>query len=267
MERWLNINDIELQELDSIKDFENFYGKNRNGFCDFYLNGVELLLQGKMYLRDTDDYTSGFKDFNQAFRYLSYYHYSRISYTLKAAYILTSRSYLSEAGILVRNIYETFARLRFIELEKNMEYIYQVLVGFKKWNGKKFSISYYDIFERLSPGSYLTYQILCDITHGAMLANHFRFNYQIGKIYEDIGLLFKENESSFIANQLSMYLLGHLNFLIKVYPEIPLKMPNDYKIKYDKTINKLNALADEMRNGKNKEWFSKIEPIINSKNT
>ena len=262
MERWLNINDIELQELDSIEDFEKFYGKNRNGFSDFYLDGIELLLQGKMYLRDNDDYPAGFKNFNQAFRYLSYYHYSRISYTFKAAYILTSRSYLSEAGILVRSIYETFARLRFIELEKNIEYVYQVLVGFKKWKGKRFTVTYYDIFEKLSPGSYLTYQILCDITHGAMLANHFRMNYQDGKMYEDLGLFFKKNESSFITNQLSMYLFGHLNFMMKVYPEILSKMPDDYKTKYEKTMNKLNVLANEMKTGKNKDWFSKIEPII-----
>jgi hypothetical protein len=263
MERWLNLNDIELQEMESIESFENFYGKSQNGFSDFYLNGVELLLQGKMYLKDNDDVSSGFKDFNQAFRYLSYYHYSRVSFTFKAAYILTSRSYLSEAGILVRNIFETFARLRYIDIEKNIDQVYQVLTGFKKWNEKKFSISYHDIFERLSPGSYFTYQILCDNAHGAMLANKFRFKYQDGKIIDDLGIVFKDYESTFITNQLAVYLLGHLNFLLKVFPEISLKMPTTYKNKYNLTIKKLSQLSNELRNSKNQDWFSKMEPIIN----
>lgn len=262
MERWLNIDDISFQEEESLVEFEKFYGKNRNGFSDFFINGIELLLQGKMYLRDTDDYPSGFKNFNQALRFLSYYHYSRITFTFKAAYVLVARSYVSEAGILVRNILETFVRLKYIALEENIDYVYQVLVGFKKWNGKRFSVKYSDIFDKLSPGSYKTYQILCDIAHGAMLANHFRFKYDNNKINEDLGIQFKPYESSFITNQLSMYLLGHLRFLVKVFPEIISEMPEDYENRYKQTISKLELLADEMKNSNSEEWYLSIEPII-----
>ena len=52
--KWLKIDHIEEQELAIQKGTEDFFGKGRNGFCDYALSSIELMIHGALYLRDNE---------------------------------------------------------------------------------------------------------------------------------------------------------------------------------------------------------------------
>lgn len=265
-DNWLSVKHIEKQELATQKDTEGLFGKDRDGFCDYALDSIDLMIHG-LYLKDIDNFIDKdkvkFNDFNHALRTFSYYHYSRNIYTFKAAYNLLLQGYLTESAILLRHVVETFVRLRYIAKEKSIDLIWQSWAGHKGFEGKKFRIKYGTQFDKVAPGLYKYYRTLCDIAHGAMASHVLRTDLSEGKIDFDTGIVFRPRESTFVINQYTVYLLAHIEFMISVYPEIKNKMPEKYAEKYHETLTKLWRFMKEVSESeKNKEWYEAVQQLV-----
>ena len=68
-DKWLNNEILNEQENIAQIQSEDFWGKNKNGFCDQALNGIELLFQGTVYLSDRDELqnSSGWNNFSNSY--------------------------------------------------------------------------------------------------------------------------------------------------------------------------------------------------------
>lgn len=128
---WITINYISQQEDIVKKLTEKNWGKNRNGFCDIALNGIELLIQGIGYLREMDqlDDPEKWNNFNHALRTHAFYHFFRISYTFKAVYNLIHNGYYTESAILMRQIIETLVKLKYLALNLISTLLIRLMLG------------------------------------------------------------------------------------------------------------------------------------------
>lgn len=260
---WFTIRYIEEQESNVSDEFNSFFGKEKGGFCDFALDGCELILQAICHMTDMWKLNEkgDFKDFDNAFRCFSFYHYDRIFYTFKACYNVLESGYYTESSILLRSIVETFVRLKFIGKKKNTDLIMKALAS-----KERFPHNYKQQFDLVSPGYYEFYQLLCNMAHGGMASHMLKVtpNSETKEMIPDSGIIFKPLYATFITNQYIIYLLGHLNSLYYIFDEIPAKMPNEYKIKLTETIKWLNKCTEEYgKNEKNKIWLEKARGIIN----
>jgi hypothetical protein len=262
-DNWLSVKHIEDQELSTRTKTEDVFGKGRDGFCDYALDSIDLMIQG-LYLRDIDELIDKdkFNDFNNGLRTFSYYHYSRIIYTFKATYNLLLQGYCTESAFLLRHIIETFVRLRYIEKEKSIDLIWCAWAGHRGYKGKKFKITHEKQFDDVAKGLYKYYRTLCDMTHGAMASHSLRATPSESKIDFDTGIVFRPKELSFVMNQFTVYLLAHIEFMISVYPEIKNKMPERYAEKYHETLTKLRRFMKEVSESeKNSEWYKAVKQL------
>ena len=266
---WMTTEYLLKQEKIVRAETENFYGKNREGFCDFALDAVELMIQGTGYLKninvDSLNEKGEYKNFNDAIRVFSYFHYYRVTLTFLATYKLLLNGYYTEAAILLRSIVETFVKLKYLYSQKDIELITLAFAGHKGWNGKKFNISYENQFDKVAPGLYRFYRQLCDMAHGAISAILLKTDWKSSGLILDEGLLFKDLESSFIVNQYSAYLLAHIEFMSVVYPEIKDNQPDQYAAQYHKTLTILWSFMDQVSTKeKNKPWYDAVKNLIKS---
>lgn len=266
-DNWLSINHIEEQEIAVQLNTEEFFGKGRTGFCDYALNSIELMIHGVLYLRDNDEFIdknkNQYNDFKHALRLFSYFHYHRIIYTFKASYNLLLQGYYTESAYLMRHIVETFVRLRYIAKEESIDLVDLALAGHRGTKGKKFNITYEKQFDDIAPGLYKYYRILCDIAHGSMTSHVLKSDTSEGKINFDTGLVFRPEESTFILNQCSVYLLAHIEFMTWVFPEIKKKMSEGYAGKYHETLSILWKLMKSIsEREQNKEWYDAVQHLV-----
>jgi hypothetical protein len=144
----------------------------------------------------------------------------------------------------------------------------QAFAGRHKYKEKRFGVTYKQQFDTISPGYYMFYGLLCDMAHGAMASHILKItaDNESKRIIPDDGIVFKPQQASFIINQYTIYLLGHLNFLVYIFPEIKDKMPEFYKVKLDRTLSWLNNTIEEFsKNEKNRIWLESAKGIINIK--
>ena len=266
---WITTELIEKQERSIRSKFEQFFGRGRGGFCDWAFAGIELMLQGTGYLTDVDelDENGNFENFDQEIRFFSRLHYQRMSNVFKAAYNLVVSGYLAESATLVRNIIETFVRLKYLQKSKVENLTILALAGHYGFQGKKWNIEIKTMFDEIAPGLYRIYRSLCDIAHGAITSHMLKSEIysELGKIKYDAELEFKPEECTFITNQYSVYLLAHLVFMMTIFPEIEKKMPESYAIKYDETLSFLWKYMDEFskKEGK-KDWYNSMKNLVES---
>ena len=50
----MSVKYIEQQEQAIKLKTEDFFGKGRTGFCDYALDGIDLMIHGALYLMDND---------------------------------------------------------------------------------------------------------------------------------------------------------------------------------------------------------------------
>lgn len=264
-DKWLSIKQIEDQELITQRDTEEFFGKGRKGFCDYALNSIDLMVHGTLYLRDNDKFFEKDKwnDFKHALRTFSYFHYYRIIFTFKASYNLLLQGYLTESAILMRHIVETFVKLRYLAKKENIELIDLASAGYRGINGKKYNISYETQFSDIAPGLYPFYRILCDIAHGATTSHILKADISEGKLHLDTGIVFRPEDSTFVINQLSVYLLAHLEFMMWIFPEIKKNMSERYAEKYHENLSILWKLMKEIsERDRSKEWYEAVKHLV-----
>src|SRR3972149_6286192 len=103
--QWISCEHLNRQESETKAETESVLGKGRYGWCDFAIDGIDLLLQGIHHLRQVDDDTldeqGEYKDFTSAIRTIGYYRFYQISLTDKAIYNLTHQGYYTESAILL----------------------------------------------------------------------------------------------------------------------------------------------------------------------
>ncbi|MCK5594659.1 hypothetical protein KAI19_00600 [bacterium] len=265
-DNWLSVKHIEQQELATQIKTEDFFGKGKAGFCDYALDGIDLIIHG-LYLRDNDEFIDKdkvkYNGFKHALRTFSYYHFYRIIYTFKAAYNLLLQGYCTESAYLMRHIVETFVRLRYIAKEETIDLVDLAFAGHRGIKGKKFKIRYKEQFNDIAPGLYHYYQLLCDIAHGSIASHMLKSDILGEKTKLDTGIVFRATESSFVLNQYSIYLLAHIEFMIWVFPEIRKKMSEEYAEKYHETLTSLWRLMKEIseRDG-NKKWYDAVQHLV-----
>ncbi len=134
------------------------------------------------------------------------------------------------------------------------------------YKGKRFKVKYETMFENIAPGSYRYYRMLCDMAHGAIAAQTLKIDVMDRnqkRVFLDKGVVFKAKGSSFVLNQFSVFLLGHIEFMMLVYPEIKRKMPEFYAAKYHKTLSKLWAVMNGFAESKqNKKWSGVVKQLV-----
>jgi hypothetical protein len=200
---WLSIEYIEQQEITTQKAMESFFGKGRKGFCDYTLNGIDLMIKGVLYFKESDTFIDKdkFNDFSHAIRTFSYYHYYRVIFSFKAAYNLLLQGYYTESSFLMRHIVETFVRLKYIAKKKDVDLVNLAFAGHRGFEGNRFNVKCETQFNEIVPGLYEYYRILCDISHGAMASHILKSDISEGRIQLDTGIVFKPEESTFVINQ------------------------------------------------------------------
>ena len=62
---WMTTEYLLNQEKIVREETETFYSKNRGGFCDYALDGVDLMIQGIGYLRNINKDSLDEKDKNK----------------------------------------------------------------------------------------------------------------------------------------------------------------------------------------------------------
>ena len=268
---WHSIERIEQQEIEAKKAMENFFGKGRKGFCDYALDGIDLMIKGVLCFRDTeiDKYVDvdkvKYNDFRHALRIFSYYHYYRIIFSFKAAYNLLLQGYYTESAFLMRHIVETFVRLKYIAKKQNEDLVNLAFAGHGGLKGKKFNVTYEKQFDEIAPGLYKYYRILCDISHGAIASYILKSDLSAeGEIQLDPGIVFKSYESTYVINQFSIYLLAHIEFMKWVFPEINKNRSESYAKREHEVLAFLWSLMEQIsENDRNKLWYDAVKQFVN----
>lgn len=268
---WLSIEYIEQQEIATKKTMEDFFGKDREGFCDYALNGIDLMIKGVLYLRNSeiDKFVDAdvvkYNDFRHALRIFSYHHYHRIIFCFKAAYNLLLQGYYTESALLMRHVVETFVRLKYIAKMQNEDFVNLAFSGHRGLNGKRFNVTYEKQFNEIAPGLYKYYRTLCDISHGAIASSILRSDIVEGKIQYDMGIVFRPKESTYVINQFSVYLLAHIEFMRWVFPEIDKNRSESYATKEHKTLAILWQLMEQIsKDDKSKRWYDSVKQLVNT---
>ncbi len=259
---------LEKQELQVALHTQEIFGRGRYGFCDFSLDGIDLLLQGIHHLRnidDTLDETGEFKNHELAMRTMAYYNLYHISLTYKAVYNLIHHGYYTESAILLRSIVESLVRMKYLHKRKDIDLINTSFAGHYGYQGKKFKVQYKTMFDSVAPGLYKYYRMLCDMAHGSFAAHVLKIaerDYEKRKIILDDGLIFKVEESTYVINQFSVYLYAHIKFMMLIFPEIEKNMTRADSGKYDKTISKFEAVMEKFsENEQNKKWYGIVKQL------
>jgi hypothetical protein len=264
VESFITNKDIEDQEIFVKEETEKCYGKNIRGFCDFALDGIELLMQGvQLWEPDATGADGKYKDFKTGLRTNAFLHFYRTSFAFKATYNLTVTGYYNEASILLRSIVESFVKLRYVELSKTEEYLYTSIAGHVEVGGKKFNVRYIKQFDTVAPGLYYHYRTLCDMAHGNIASIVFKTDVVNDTLQFHNGIIFHEMNSIFVTNQFSVYLLAHLEYMTHIFPEVKKKMPNNIQEKYHKTLSILWKMMGEIEEkDKNQKWYNAIKKLV-----
>jgi hypothetical protein len=263
-ENWLTINRILSQEKEVELKTQQRFGKNRDGFCDYALTGIELLIQGVMYLRNVDELNENgsYKNFNYAIRSLAYLQIQRVSYSFKSTYNLLLQGYYTESAIILRSIIETLVRMRYIYQTGKIENVKKVF-SWGKPRKEGFNVQYKEMFETISNELNKMYQLLCDISHGGIGSHVFRIDPKPEAFQLDTGIVYREMPAAAILNQYMAYLLAHIEMMGKIFPEMFDKMPASYSAKYHKTLQILWTYMEQVSNDKSSEfWYKAIKDLI-----
>lgn len=268
--KWISCEHLNRQELETIIKTESFWGKGRYGWCDFAIDGIDLLLQGIHHLRNVDndalDKQGEYKDFTSAIRSIGYYRFYQISLTYKAIYNLIHQGYYTESAILLRSIFEDIARMKYLCKKREVSLLETAFAGHYGYKGKKFRIQYETMFENIAPGSYKYYRMLCDMAHGSFSAHSLkidRIDHVNKKVFLNDGIVFNPEKVSFVLNQFCVFLLAHIVFMIRIYPEIEKNMPEECATRYHKILSKLWAVMKAFsETEQNQKWYSVMKKLV-----
>ena len=259
---------LNKQELQVALRTQEIFGKGRYGFCDFSLDGIDLLLQGIHHFRNADDSLDGmgqWKNHRFAIRSIVYYNLYHISLTYKAVYNLIHQGYYTESSILLRSIVENLVRMKYLNKQNDIDLVETSFAGHYGYKGKKFKVQYKTMFDSVAPGLYKFYRMLCDMAHGSFAAHLLKIaerDYEQKTITLDDGLIFKLHESSYVVNQFAVYLFAHIKFMLLIFPEIEENVIEPYTSKYYKTISKFEAvMKDFSESEQNKEWYNTVKQL------
>lgn len=266
--QYLNTDMLNKQELQVTLQTQEVFGWGRYGFCDYSLDGIYLLLQGIHYFRNKDDSLNEmgeYKSCEYALRTIVYYDLYHTSLTYKAIYNLVHQGYYKESAILLRSIVESLVKMKYLHRQKNIDLINSAFAGHYEYRGAKFKVKNKTMFDALTPGLYDSYRLLCDMAHGAFAAHALKISmqdFEHKKIILDDGLVFREDGSTFVINQFTVYLFAHIKFMFLIFPEIEKNMTKTYAKKYIKFASIFEKIATEFaQKEQNKKWYNVVRQL------
>ena len=137
--------------------------------------------------------------------------------------------------------------------------------GHYGYKGKKSKIKFITMFDSVAPGLYHHYRLLCDMAHGAFAAHLLKIrkrDYRNRTITLDDGLVFKQQEASYVVNQFVVYLYVHLKLMIVVFPEIPDHMPRSCAMKYHRAMSKLDKVMEVFAaSDGSMDWYATVRQL------
>ena len=244
--KW-NLEWLKLQEDETDQHSSAYYSRQVKGFYHLATEGVELMIQGVGYLKEPDglDANREYPNFKVAIRHTSAYHYHTIPYTFKAAFDLWRFGYYTESSILLRTVVEKYVKLRYLNKQKSVDLIKLSSAGHLGINGEKFSQKhkYRTMFDVVAPKLYKDYQYLCELSHGTNIPYLLKTNFldigidAINSLHIDTGVSFNEKLSQMIVNPYCIYMLSHLEFMVRIFPEIKINMETEFSTKLHNTLD------------------------------
>lgn len=190
-----------------------------------------------------------------------WYAYYHLPYTLRACFLLWTRGYYLEASQLLRNILEVLVKMKYLKNHTNQ--IESV------WLNKKFGksrITIKTMFDEVIPGYYeIEYaHLLSGFVHGSSASLLFKLELIApGNARVDQGVVYKENYSTYVLNQLIAYVLGYLKFFPIAFPDGFLTLSNTVKKKWqlsvDWCLECINSHKKE--HPKSINWYNKLDPL------
>lgn len=251
----LGYNDILTQEIGVARTTQRrLYGATKN--VPKLINALFHLT----YFYGTKPEKETPEGYYHQFCWYAYYH---LPYTLRACYLLWTRGYYLEASQLLRHILEVLVKMKY--LEKHMDQTEAV------WLNKKFGksrITIKKMFDEVIPGYYeINYgKLLSGFVHGGGAALLFKVKLMGPEdpVKVDQGVVFEENNASYVLNQLIVYILGYLEFFPVAFPKgfISLNIPTRKKWESSRDWCLKCIKSHKKEHPKSMGWYRQLKPLI-----
>lgn len=194
-----------------------------------------------------------------------WYAYYHLPYTARACFLLWTRGYYLEASQLLRNILETLVKMKY--LKNHTDQIEAI------WLNKKFGknrITIKTMFEEVIPGYYdIEYgQLLSGFAHGSSASLLFKLELIApSNARVDQGVVYKENYSTYVLNQLIVYILGCLNFFPVAFPDGFSTLTEPVKKEWQSSVDWCLECVDNHKkeHPKSTNWYRKLESLYSKK--
>lgn len=173
--------------------------RNHPGLLDIYTNMA-------YFLGDQPEPMESDANFYWFFAFQSY---TQTPYTFAASFDLATRGYYTETVVLVRNIIEILAQLRYFQENRSalrQHYLGKKIVSFKK------------MLDRFCPGFYdgCYGMVLSGVAHGRLPV--FRFDKTGDQAIPRMGCQFDHRQADFVFRNLLYLLYGFLNYFPIFFP-------------------------------------------------
>lgn len=190
-----------------------------------------------------------------------WYAYYHLPYTLRACFLLWTRGYYLEASQLLRSILETLVKMKYLKNHTDQT----EAVWLDKKSGKS-KIAIMSMFDEVIPGYYeIDYgALLSGFVHGSEASLLFKLQMvAAGTATVDQGVVYKENYSTYVLNQLVVFVLGYLIFFPTVFPDGFAAFTETVRKEWESSRNWcLECIGSHKKeHPKSTDWYKKIEPL------
>lgn len=252
-QRLLDYDDVLNQEIEVVRFTQNrLYGASKN-----VPKLISTLFHLVYFFGTKPDRESPGEHYHQYCWYV-YYH---LPYTLRACFLLWTRSYYLEASQFLRNILETLVKMKY--LKNHTDQIEAIWLN-KKFGKSKIAIK--TMFDEVIPGYYeINYGVLLSgFVHGSGASLLFKLEMiSPGNAAVDQGVIYKENYATYVLNQLIAFVLAYLIFFPTVFPDgfssLTDLVRKEWKSSRDWCLKCIDNHKKE--HPKSINWYKKLEPL------
>ncbi|MEK7534092.1 MAG: hypothetical protein AAB600_02030 [Patescibacteria group bacterium] len=257
----MNYRDILISELQT----EVFANSYMQGFATYAPKIIDTLTQIIYFCgKKKDIKTLEGEHYSYCFN-----QYLQIPYSFRACLILYERGHYLEACFIVRYLFETLVKMKY--LGKHKDFIQRVWAGktikIPTKKGKERRLLIRDMFEEVSPGFYeRNYgRFLSGVQHSGIAALLFRTE---GKTNKDrtvrMGSTWDERTATYVINNFTAIGYCYLNNFPRFFPEGFAEAEKDFIFQYDEIIKWLKgAIRSHKRaNAKSEIWYEEMRGLM-----
>lgn len=196
-----------------------------------------------------------------------YYQYLQIPYSLRAGLILYQSGYYLEAAFILRYLMEIFVKMKYLRRHKN--YIQNfwtnqpIFLPTKK--GKR-RLTLRDIFEEVSPGSYLNYgTLLSNFQHGGVGTLLFRIIKGPNTTKAiNMGSNWDERNATFLVNNITMLSCAIINNFPVFFPRGFKKTDREVLQQYTEVMLWLKLAVKDHKKAhpRSKRWYKEVAGLL-----